>query len=606
MGRGFALAGTAVAIVLSGCQFSAPSTGQHGAALQGHVVGGQQPVTGASILLYAAGSAGDGAGAVNLLAPNIVTTDGSGSFSITGDYACPSATTQVYLVAQGGNPGLASGEDNPALLMMAALGSCGDLTSSTSIVVNEATTVAAAWALAQFLGPGATIGATSTNATGLANAFAVANNLVNTSIGFAPGSGLPQGATTETAKLNTLANSLAACVNSNGGQACAALFAAATESGNAPANTMDAALNIVRNPANNVLAAFDAGAPSGPFRPALSASPHDWTMSITYGGCASGCGGLNLPGSLAIDSAGNVLVANYFGGVVSKFSPSGVPAAANGIPGAGLNQSYGIAVDGMDDVWVTNEESVTAADNQHLGSVSEFSSTGVELSGDGYTGGGVYYPLGAAADSNGSIWIANYGNSSATLLASDGLAISGGSGYGASLLPFPSAVALDADHNAWFAVQGGVARVTPAGVVSSYACCAGPDGIAVDASGDVWIADYTASAVVELAPDGSVAQRTTLLGGNGGPQGIAVDGAGDVWAANYYGNALVELAGSSAAVISPPNGYGLDAPIDEPYGLAIDGSGNLWLSNAGANTQTQMVGLASPVRTPLLGPPVKP
>ena len=68
----------------------------------------------------------------------------------------------------------------------------------------------------------------------------------------------------------------------------------------------------------------------------------------------SGCGGLNLPGSLAIDSGGNVLVANYFGGAISKFSPTGVPASATGFPGVGLNQSYGIAVDGFDNAWVTN------------------------------------------------------------------------------------------------------------------------------------------------------------------------------------------------------------------------------------------------------------
>jgi streptogramin lyase len=79
-----------------------------------------------------------------------------------------------------------------------------------------------------------------------------------------------------------------------------------------------------------------------------------------------------------------------------------------------------------------------------------------------------------------------------------------------------------------------------------------------------------------------------------------------VWAANYYGNALVELDGSTATAISPSQGYGLDAAIDEPYGLAIDASGNLWLSNAGSNTLTQIVGLASPVKTPLLGPAVQP
>jgi DNA-binding beta-propeller fold protein YncE len=98
----------------------------------------------------------------------------------------------------------------------------------------------------------------------------------------------------------------------------------------------------------------------------------------------------------------------------------------------------------------------------------------------------------------------------------------------------------------------------------------------------------------------------TVLGGNAGPQGVAIDGAGNVWVSNYRGNALVELAGSTATILSPSQGYGLGAPLNEPFGLAVDASGNLWLSNAGGNTLTQIVGLASPIKTPLLGPPVQP
>jgi DNA-binding beta-propeller fold protein YncE len=112
--------------------------------------------------------------------------------------------------------------------------------------------------------------------------------------------------------------------------------------------------------------------------------------------------------------------------------------------------------------------------------------------------------------------------------------------------------------------------------------------------------------VVELSASGAIAHRTTLMGGNAGPQGIAVDGSGNVWTANYRGDSLVELTGASAAAISPAQGLGLDAPLNEPFGLAIDASGSLWVSNSGANTITQFVGLASPVRTPLLGPPVQP
>jgi streptogramin lyase len=605
---GIACVGLLVLVGIAGCG-AAPSmvsVSETGAAMQGQVLGGQQPVAAASITLYAAGNAGNGLGAVNLLASNVVTTDGQGGFNIAGDYVCPTAGTQVYIVARGGIAGVASKTSNAALTLMAALGDCGTVVSSTRIQIDEVTTVAAVWALHQFMSGAGIVGATATNATGLANAFAVAMNLADTSSGTAPGSAMPVGATAETAKLYALANILAACVLSDGGTACGPLFAAASTSSAAPANTLDAALNIVAHPGSNVAAVFHAAPAQGLFLPALTAAPNDWTMSITYGGCATACGGLNLPGAVAVDSGGDVLVANYFGGVVSKFSPSGVPVAATGIAGVGLRESFGVAIDASDDVWVANEQSVTGANDQHHGSISEFSSGGAELSGYGYTGGGVYYPVAVAVDSGGDVWIADYGSSSATLLANDGSAISGGSGYGSSALPFTSAVAIDASHNAWFAAQQEVVRITPAGVVSSFPCCSDPAGIAIDAMGNVWVADYNSSAVVELAAAGAVAQEITVLGGNGGPKGIAVDGAGNIWTANYFGDVLAELSGSTASVTSPTQGYGLDAALAEPYGLAIDASGNVWVSNASANTLTQFVGLAGPVKTPLLGPAVQP
>jgi hypothetical protein len=596
-----------VSLLLAGCGLSPAGVAvQAGSSLTGRVHGGEQPVSGAAIFLYAAGSTGDGSGAVNLLSPNVVTTDANGFFAITGDYVCPSPTTDVYLVARGGNPGLGSGESNPALVMMAALGSCSSLTASSYVVVNEVTTAASAWALSQFLGSDANIGASATNTSGLQNAFAVANNLVNTSTGLAPGGALPAGATTEVMKIYSLANVLSPCVNSDGGAGCVPLFASSTQSGTQPANALDAALNIVRNPSTNVSVVFNAGPAQGPYQPTLSGAPNDWTMSITYGGCNSGCGGLNLPGSIAIDSVGDAWIANYFGAVVSEFSPAGMPVAPDGFAGIGLRESYGIAIDGFDNVWVANEQSVTAANNSHHGSISEFSSAGVELSGTGFFGPDVYYPKAIATNKIGDVWIADFASSSASLLANDGSSISPSTGFAASQLPFTSAVAADAGGNGWFAFQGGVASITTAGDVSSYACCSQPLGIAIDQEGSIWLADYNASEVVQLSCTGTVTNRITLNNGNAGPQGIAVDGAGVIWVANYYGDSVAEISGASAVVLSPMSGYGLDAPIEEPYGIAIDASGNLWLSNAGNNTVTQIVGLASPIRTPLLGPPAEP
>ena len=64
--------------------------------------------------------------------------------------------------------------------------------------------------------------------------------------------------------------------------------------------------------------------------------------------------------------------------------------------------------------------------------------------------------------------------------------------------------------------------------------------------------------------------------------------------------------GSNAALLSPTDGFGMDAALSQPFGIAIDASGNIWVSNAGTATLTQFVGLASPVKTPLTGPPASP
>ncbi len=574
---------------------------QQGVALQGRVHGGQQPVYQAVLTLYAAGSTGNGTGASNLLGTNVVTTAADGSFSIAGDYTCPSATTQVYLVARGGNPGLAAGTNNAALVMMAALGDCGTLMNTPYVFIDEVTTVAAAWALSPFVSAGAIIGSSATNATGLRNAFLSAQNIVNNATGLGPGAALPAGAVTETAKLYTLANILAPCINSDGAAACGPLFSAAAVGTTPPTDTLDAALHIVSNPGANVLQVYKASSSAGPFQPALGSAPNDWTMSITYGG-----GGLNQPELLAIDGAGSVWVANYFGAAVSKFSATGVPAAVEGFPGAGLRQSFGVAIDPLGNAWVSNETSVTAANNAHAGSLSEFASNGNELSGFGYTGGGIYYPQGIASDSAGNIWVADYGHSSASLFSNNGNPISSSGGYAPSALPFTSSVAVDAAGSAWFGAQATAGHVTPGGAYASFACCDQAAGVAIDPSGNVWLADYGGASVVELNSLGQVAAHVELNGGLDAPQGIATDSGGHVFTANFRGDSIAELATANAALLSPAAGSGLDAPLNEPLGIAIDASGNLWVSNPGGNTITQFLGLAAPVATPLNGPPIAP
>ncbi len=488
---------------------------------------------------------------------------------------------------------------------MSALGPCGGLNSGETFVVNEVTTAASVWALASFMSGGGKVGASCTNTTGLDNAFFTATMLANFSTGASPGAGLPSTLAVPTAKLDSLADTLASCTAAGGVGSCTALFSATTAGSTVPTNTLDAALNISRAPGNNVAAIYALAAANPAFSPALTAAPPDWMLHNTVSG-----GGMNSPASLGVDAAGNVWASNYFN-TVSEFSPAGNAVFSAGISGSGINESYGMALDVQGNVWIANEQTTSQSGN---GDVTELNSSGQAIA-TAITSGGIYFPLAVAADTNGNMWIADYGDSKVSLLSSSGSAISSSSGWGGTSLAFPLAVAVDADHNAWIANQGGLLPVTKISAdgteVTNYDCdCNGASGVATDQSGNVWIANYYGNSISEVNTCGKLEVDAAMGGGLVRPQGIAVDGAGTVWVANYQGNSLSELGSSSGAtagmLLSPSTGFGADASLLAPYGVAIDASGNLWVTNSGKNTLTQFIGVAAPVKTPLAGPPQAP
>ena len=251
-----------------------------GVALHGRVHGGEQPITGASVYLYAANTAGYGQPSVSLLNDNVlnqlplagedsnnnyyVVTDSNGNFTITGDYNCTSSTTQVYLYAIGGNPGLASGTNNMAAGLLAGLGTCDSLSSSTTIWMNEVSTVATAYAIAGFATDATDVSSSGSPQaqTDVTNAFATITNLETLYSGQAlattptvnGGNGtVPQ------AEINTLANILAACTSTDGTvtgptnpTTCYTLLTnAKNSSGTMPSDTATAAINIAHNPGAN-------------------------------------------------------------------------------------------------------------------------------------------------------------------------------------------------------------------------------------------------------------------------------------------------------------------------------------------------------------------
>ena len=305
----------ALLIFLPGCAVTSKSPQSSSTTLAstnftGRVLGGQQPVSGAAIQLYAVSTAADGAAATPLLTSS-VTSNSLGQFTITGLYTCPNPQRLVYITAIGGNPGLTSGSNNAALSLITALGPCGSLTSSTTITIDERTTVAAVTALAPFITSTSAIGSSSLDAPGLTAAFTLATSLVDPSTGNIPGPSLPLQGSAPIAQLNTLADIISACINSAGGTAgdsssCGNLLSAATpNSASSPTNTIAALLNIARDPQRNASALFALTAPTAPtapFQPQLSAAPADWTINLSGTAPAAvplGCTAAPLTGSAA-------------------------------------------------------------------------------------------------------------------------------------------------------------------------------------------------------------------------------------------------------------------------------------------------------------------
>jgi len=628
---------------LAGCSGGAPSglsgTGgsrpTEGAKLTGVVHGGQNPIAGAHVYLLAAASGATGAGSaayggsgiaastsnasLSLLTSgtadtsggptngdDYVTTNAAGNFSITGDYTCAPGQ-QVYLYALGGDPGLGSGV-NAGAGLMAALGSCpttGIFPSGLNVTVNEVSTVAAAYAMAGFATDATHVGSSGTALaqTGIGNAFANAANIASLSTGLALAATPNANGVVPQAEINTLANILAACVNSNGALAgpaaspCSTLFSNATADGTAtgtePTDTATAAINIAHFPGANVAALYAVATPAATFAPTLSAQPENFTLALQFG-----VANTDAIGYLAIDASGNVWIASFTGtSIAVELSPAG--SVLSGSNGFGTNPSraqfQSIAIDPAGNAWLAPSPGEF---------IAELSSTGSVLSGGGYVGGGMSDTQSIAVDGSGDAWVADGNVYNVIEFSPAGTPLSGANGYTGGGLEYPWAVAIDGSGNAWVINYLGtsVTELSSAGTLLSGANgytgggLSGTLNIAIDSANSAWIVDETNT--VKISSTGA------FLSGTGGfttaaNGAIAIDGAGNVFVSNHQKNTLTELT-NSGAVVNGAAAYS-GTGIGTIYSLAVDGSGNLWSDGGtGANGPIlELVGAAAPVVTPL-------
>ena len=154
-------------------------------------------------------------------------------------------------------------------------------------------------------------------------------------------------------------------------------------------------------------------------------------------------------------------------------------------------------------------------------------------------------------------------------------------------------MAVDGSGNVYVADTGNSAvKEMPAGCASS-SCVTTlgggfslPNGVAVDGSGNVYVADTDNNAVKEM-PAGCASSScvTTLGGGFSYPDGVAVDGSGNVYVADYGNSAVKEMpagCASSSCVTALGGGFSY------PSGVAVDGSGNVYVADAGNNAVKEM------------------
>jgi sugar lactone lactonase YvrE len=278
----------------------------------------------------------------------------------------------------------------------------------------------------------------------------------------------------------------------------------------------------------------------------------------------------------------------------------------------------------------------------------------------------LYHPGGSAVDAKGDVFIADSGDNTVRevtpagvirRLAGTGIAglgIAGPFGFPAALsnLDHPQNVAVNAAGDVFVAdtYNNRVVKVTPQGQVvtvagdgaagysgdgrlAAFAELNSPTGVAVDAKGDLYIADSANNVIrrvdartgiiTTVAGDFAADKANDGLGGFSGdngpataaqlndPQGIAIDGAGDLFIADTFNNAIREVtpAGTITTVVNaapatggtPPAGSESSgkAPtaskLNTPYGIAIDPStDDLYIADTDNSKIAEVTGLAQP------------
>lgn len=280
------------------------------------------------------------------------------------------------------------------------------------------------------------------------------------------------------------------------------------------------------------------------------------------------------PEAIAFDSTGNVWVANFGSGNVTKLGPAG-GAFGSYKPAAGL-QPAAVAVDAADNVYL--------ADYNQTGGLFKLKAADGSLIAKLTAGP---FPVAMAVDKVGLLWSANYLTRTLTRLSLAGVPpkLPPGSPIGAtSVGEYPIAVAIDSLNFAWAVNFKGhtLAQVDPTGKLVQTVKLQGasePEGVAIDPlSGAIWVTHNKTGKVTKVSPTGTVVGQFTV---GARPRGVAIDKAGYVWVANSDSGTVMKLGQDGTVQKTIKVGTA-------PRAIGVDPSGFVWVTNSGDDTVTKI------------------
>lgn len=307
---------------------------------------------------------------------------------------------------------------------------------------------------------------------------------------------------------------------------------------------------------------------------------------------SGGSTSFSAPAAVAIDGAGNVWTDNATGGAVTELTQSSKYAASSAvnIPGLPPHESW-LAIDKSGNVWISNFASTTLTGTVLTGTVTELTKASGYSAASALTiqGGNTNFelPTGIAVDNAGNIWIANFGGGSVTELPY--AAVSAPNATAASIANSAinislASLAVDVSYN------------------GSNKAVIDPTYIAVDPTGNVWIANFDLYTLTGTTAGGSIIELTKASGyspasalnisGWDGPISdpfvIAFDSAGNLWLTGV-GGASISSGGVAVTELTQASGYAPAKALNIPgnsavtflAGIAADGAGNIWIANTG-------------------------